>query len=629
MSNARASLILCLLAVLAANTAHAQPAAMPAWCALDDPAAARAQKCPAIEDQQALPVQLALPLPCDGYLMLRKVIVPSATVLDEQTVYLGGAAAEPTAAGLESVTNGPVQLPLAGGFFEGTAKRAPQIPASLDKLQGRAYYIAKYPLTEPQRRRIDTIGADVDKSPSEPACRDYAGYVASLRSGDVRPATNMSWFGAVDILRRYQDWLLSHDRAAIAAGKAPQIPWEQGSPAYLRLPTEAEWEYAARGGGADKQDQSQRAYRIRDPQTGALRMAEIEEIAPLQEAGSDEQGAAAARLGRKLPNLLELYDMIGNAAQIVLEPFRLTRPEQLHGQAGGYIVKGGDVFTSQQIVGVGHRREVPYFDLSGETHSPTVGFRPVLSLPVFISGVAPGGKPYTPGRQNPSLIAALVTARAALASSSEPSRAAVGSGLAALSKANEQGALDQDRLRGELASIRNDLDRSNARLADADRENERQKFEGAVLLAYSIRTIGANNLSSLLMIEDLREKNARTAQSAAERGRIEQQLELTRNRIAEIESGLTASFGHYVGIVMDLARLDPAARSVARDAVHRSFVQQGIDDFYKDYQATVIAETEQLAAARSVMSDAMRRKWLEEIDATRERRGAKLQRIRN
>jgi hypothetical protein len=80
---------------------------------------------------------------------------------------------------------------------------------------------------------------------------------------------------------------------------------------------------------------------------------------------------------------------------------------------------------------------------------------------------------------------------------------------------------------------------------------------------------------------------------------------------------------------MDLARLDPAARSVARDAVHRSFVQQGIDDFYKDYQATVIAETEQLAAARSVMSDAMRRKWLEEIDATRERRGAKLQRIRN
>jgi hypothetical protein len=439
----------------------------------------------------------------------------------------------------------------------------------------------------------------------------------------------MSWFGAVDILRRYQDWLLARDRAAIAAGKAPQIPWEQGSPAYLRLPTEAEWEYAARGGGADKQDQSQRTHRVRDPQTGALRMAEIEEIAPLQEAGSDEQGPSAARLGRKLPNLLELYDMIGNAAQIVLEPFRLTRPEQLHGQAGGYIVKGGDVFTSQQIVGVGHRREVPYFDLSGETHSPTVGFRPVLSLPVFIGGVVPGGKPYTPGRQNPSLIAALVTARVALAASSEPSRAAVGSGLAALSKANEQGALDQDRLRGELASIRSDLDRSNARLADADRENERQKFEGAVLLAYSIRTIGANNLSSLLMIEDLREKNARTAPSAAERGRIEQQLELTRKRIAQIEAGLTASFGHYVGSVMDLARLDPPARSVARDAVHRSFVQQGIDDFYKDYQATVIAETEQLAAARLVMSDAMRRKWLDEIDATRERRGAKLQRIRN
>src|SRR5262249_14324467 len=159
-------------------------------------------------------------------------------------------------------------------------------------------------------------------------------------------------------------------------------------------------------------------------------------------------------------------------AQIVLDPFRLTRPEQLHGQAGGYIVKGGDVFTSQQIVGVGHRREVPYFDLSGETHSPMVGLRPVLSVPVFVSGIAPGGKPYTPGRQNPSLVAAMVTARGALAASSEPSRIAVGSGLAALNKANEQGALDQDRLRSELASIRSDLERSNARLADADRENE-------------------------------------------------------------------------------------------------------------------------------------------------------------
>jgi hypothetical protein len=55
-------------------------------------------------------------------------------------------------------------------------------------------------------------------------------------------------------------------------------------------------------------------------------------------------------------------------------------------------------------------------------------------------------------------------------------------------------------------------------------------------------------------------------------------------------------------------------------------VQQGIDDFYNDYQATVIAEAEQLAAARLVMSDAMRREWLEEIDATGERRRAKLQR---
>jgi hypothetical protein len=105
--------------------------------------------------------------------------------------------------------------------------------------------------------------------------------------------------------------------------------------------------------------------------------------------------------------------MVGNADEIVFDLFRLVRPDGLHGQAGGYIVKGGNVFTSKSELGVGHRREVPFFELSGETRARTTGFRVVLTTPVFVAAKAPGD-PWGVGRQNQAFSSALAEARARL-----------------------------------------------------------------------------------------------------------------------------------------------------------------------------------------------------------------------
>jgi formylglycine-generating enzyme required for sulfatase activity len=400
--------------------ARGSAASEPPWCKLDDPAAYRAALksaggagpvCPPIGDPQTLPDELVLPMPCGGRLVLRKVVVAAKTLLDQEIAHLG----VPTADGstLEPLIEGAHTAKLAGSFLAGSGPRDPGRTLDQNRLDGRSFYIGKYVVTEPQYRAIALIGAaPAATSPSAAVCTTFRAGIDGLRDTEVRPAAGISWFDAVAFTRTYSNWLLARDRASIAGGGAPSLPWEQGSPSYIRLPTEAEWEYAARGGAVGLDDQSLRTYRVRDPQTGKVRLAEMSEIAVTNDLDANGRNPLAG-IGRKLPNLLGLYDMVGNVDEIVFDLFRLVRPDGLHGQAGGYIVKGGNVFTSENELGVGHRREVPLFELSGETRAQTMGFRVVLTTPVFVAAKAPG-EPWGVGRQNQAFSSALAEARARL-----------------------------------------------------------------------------------------------------------------------------------------------------------------------------------------------------------------------
>ena len=304
-----------------------------------------------------------LPMPCGGKLILRHVCFTVKSFLDDFQLKLG---CEDCRGQEEGFMEAKHVAKLAGAF---TLEDLPELwRVKLIEIAKRGdgrclasngensntlyYFIGKYEITNWQ---YQTVMKD-----------DCPGWDKPFTAEDPRPKTNISWFEAIEFTRRYTEWLLKNKPHSI-----PLFP--DGRYAYIRLPTESEWEYAARGGHMVAVDE------MNQNEFFPLNNRPLSDYALYTRAGAAKPPEKIAWIGTKCPNPLGLYDTAGNAAEMMLDPFRFSLGSRLHGATGGFVIKGGSYRKNRAEVMPGRREEMPFFLEDGAFRSPELGFRVVLS----------------------------------------------------------------------------------------------------------------------------------------------------------------------------------------------------------------------------------------------------------
>lgn len=471
---------------------------------------------------------IVLPMPCDLSMVFKLVAVPAKGFLWDM----------PVRPGLDDSAN-------AGrAFYDRRYNSALSGPFALEDLpaawrkpapQGQNYYylIAKYEVTNLQWHAV-----------MDASCPDSQ----NLPADAARPVTDVSWYDAVDFTRRYTAWLLKNAPDAL-----PRFAGDSRNVGFVRLPTETEWEYAARGG-----------------QTAGSQQLLQEDFFPLPQGDGKgdyavyrPEGAAhipesTARIGSRKPNPLGLYDTAGNAAEMVLDSFRFSLAGRLHGSAGGFVRKGGSFLSGDAEILPGRREETPFFLADGPAHARDLGFRPV------ISGI------NTPGGNRPEeLLAEWNKAGESMTPGMQAARNP-------LEELDRMLALAQDpAVKSNLQKLRDTIKENNIMLERQKQLEAQSLLRTGVYMIETIRNYASRRNSLQSQLQSM-ERDSKTVKGQTLE-KLRQIMDTAHRGLAMLDTSLDKSLTFYRSKVEDGTQLAPDALAAAEESLGKDF--SGSDPF--------------------------------------------------